>query len=179
MDEGLGAVLIALLSGIGLTGLFLATAALFPRVVDRTRRTADRSPGRSFVVGFVNIFFLGAIGLGFSALADGTGLEFLQLPALLIYSLLVILLGFGLTALSQMTGARLIPDSHPVRQHVLGTWALILGGLTPFIGWFAFFPYLAIVGTGAVLLGTVRARGGQSQTKSSSSDSDQANGDSV
>ena len=177
MGEGLGAVLIALLSGVGLTGLFLATAALFPRVIDRTRRTADRSPGRSFVVGFVNIFFLGAIGLGFSALADGTGLEFLQLPALLIYSLLVIMLGFGLTALSQMTGARLIPESHPVRQQLLGAWALILGGLTPFIGWFAFLPYVAIVGTGAVLLSWVRSRGGQSRTVGSPPVPDQANGE--
>ena len=174
MDEGLGAVLLALLSGVGLTGLFLATAALFPRVVDRTRRTADRSPGRSFVVGFVNIFFLGAIGLGFSALAEGTGLEILQLPALLIYSILVILLGFGLTALSQITGGRLIPESHPVRQQVLGAWALILGGLTPFIGWFAFFPYVAILGTGAVLLGMVRSRGGHGRTDNSAPASDQA-----
>lgn len=177
MDEGFGAVVIALLSGVGLTGLFLGAAALFPRVVERTRRAVDRSPGRSFVVGFVNIFFLGAIGLGFSALAEGTGVDVLQLPAILIYSLLVILLSFGLTGLSQMTGARLIPESHPVWQHVLGSWALILGGLTPFIGWFAFFPYLAIVGTGGVLLGWVRSRGRQARPTNPTLEAEQEAGE--
>lgn len=159
MGEEGRAIVLALLSGVGLTGFFLAVGAFFPGVVEPSRRAADRSPGRSFVVGLVNWVFLGALGLGFSALADSSGVEFFQLLTVLAFSLLAILLAYGLTGLSQLAGTRLIPTAHPVWQQVLGSWALILGGLTPFVGWFLLFPYFSIVAVGAVLLGWVRSRG--------------------
>lgn len=171
------ALLLALISGIGLSGFYLAVAALFPRTVERSRLAADRSPGRSFLVGFVNVFFLGALGLGFTSLAESSGIGFFQLIALLLFSVLAIISGYGLTGLSQLTGGRLIPQAHPTWQNVLGGWVLLLASLTPFIGWFALFPYLALVATGSTVLGWVRSRRRRSSDQSETVDrTEQASG---
>lgn len=154
-------ILVAVLTGFGLTGFFLVMGALFPRVVQRSVRAADRSPGRSLLVGLINILFLGALGLGFGSLAENSGAGIFQLAAVVLFSLLAILLSFGLTGLVQLVGGRLLPASHQTWQYVLGSWALLLGSLTPFVGWFILLPYLAMVATGSVLLGWVRQRGRQ------------------
>lgn len=158
MAEGLRLAAAAVLMGIGLSATFLALLALFPAVVARTQRAADESPGRSFTLGLANTLFLSAVGVGLSALADGTGWQFLQLPALLALSLLAILLAFGLAALAGLMGGRLFPDSSPAGGQLRGSIVLILAGLTPFVGWFALFPYVGMTGVGAFILGWSRER---------------------
>jgi hypothetical protein len=151
-------ILLALLTGIGLTGFYLVMGALFPRVIQRSLRAADRSPGRSLLVGLVNILFFSVLGLGFASLAENSGAGVFQLVAVLLFGLLALLLAFGLTAMVQLIGGRMLPGVHQTWQSIAGGWALLLGSLTPFIGWFILLPYLAMVATGSVLLGWVRRR---------------------
>lgn len=158
MAEGLRLTVAALLVGVGLSAMFLAILALFPAVVGRTQRAADKSPGRSFLLGLVNVLFLSALGLGFGALAEGGGRDFLQLPALLAFSLLAILLAFGLAALAGLVGGRLFPEASRAGGQLKGSIVLILAGLTPFLGWFLLFPYAGMLGVGAVFLGWSRRR---------------------
>lgn len=158
MAEGLRLTGAALLAGVGLSATFLALLALFPAVLARSRRAADQSPGRSFLLGLVNAFFLSAVGFGFSALAEGIGWQVLQLPAVLAFSLLTILLVFGLAAVAGLIGERLFPDSSMVGRQLRGSIVLILASLTPFLGWFALFPYAGLVGLGAVILGWSRGQ---------------------
>lgn len=158
MDEGARLLAIGSLSAVGLTAAFLAAGGLFPGVMRRTRRAAEDSTGRSFWLGLVNVLFLAAVGLGMSALAENAGAEILQVPALLIFTALTVLLLLGLTAVAEMLGARLFMEASSFRQHLGGAIVLILGGLTPFVGWFILFPYVGLLGVGAVILGWSRRR---------------------
>lgn len=156
MEPGLRAIAIGIAATITVVALFLAVAALFAGKVERGRRAADNSPGRSFAVGAVNVLFLAALGLGFSTLVDATGEDFFQLPALLFLSLLAILVTFGLTCVSALLGTRLFPTVSPFRRRLGGGIVLTLAALTPFVGWFGLLPYAAFLGSGGMILGLLR-----------------------
>ncbi len=158
MLEGAGFILATLFSGICLISLFLSLRALFPSVLLRTQIAADRSPGRSLVVGLVNFLFFGSIVFGFVAISDGTGAQFFLLPAIVIAALLSIGLIFGLAAMAGIVGERLLTTRGRRRQTIWGSAIIILGSLTPLIGWFGLFPYLAMVGLGAFIIGWFRRR---------------------
>lgn len=156
MDDGVRVVVLTLFSSLSLIGVFLSLGALFPSVVDRTRQVADDSPGQAFLLGLVNILFLGGAGLGLSALAEGVGFGLLQIPAVLILTVLVIMLTLGLLGMVSLVGERLFPERSRVRQILGGSVVAILGSLAPIIGWFGLFVYLAAAGLGAFLLGWAR-----------------------
>lgn len=156
MNEGVGVVIVGLASAVTLVALFLAVAALFRDKTDRARRAADESPGRSFVIGAVNVLFLSALGFGFSALAEGVA-QVLQLPAVLFLSLLAILIVFGLSAAAALIGERLFPAAGAYRRRLGGSVVLVLASLAPFVGWFGFFPYVVCLGSGGFILGLFRA----------------------
>ena len=160
MNEAVRLILVGLAAGVTLVALFLSVGVLFGRKVERARRAAEESPGRAFVVGAINILFLSALGFGFSALADAVGAEVLQLPALLFFSLLIILLAFGLTATSMLVGERLFPGAGLFRSRLGGAGLLTLASLAPFVGWFGFLPYVAFLGSGGFILGLFRGAGG-------------------
>jgi len=156
MAEGLRLLIIGLLSAAGLTGLFLALGALFPTVLRRSVEAIDDTPGRAFGVGLANGVFLAAVGVGLSSLAEGSGLGLFRIPALIFLSLLTVALAFGLTAAVQLVGQRLFPTASPVRQRVWSSLVLALGTLTPLVGWFGLFPYVAALGIGGFILGWLR-----------------------
>jgi hypothetical protein len=156
MDDGLRVFVLSILSSASLAGAFLAIEALFPAVIERTRQAATDSPGQSFLLGLVNIFFLAGAGLGLSALADGVGFGLLQVPAIILLALLVIMLTLGLTGMAGLIGERLFPEASTVTRLVGGSLVAILGSLAPFIGWFGLFVYLAATGMGGFLLGWAR-----------------------
>lgn len=150
--EYLGALILVILSALTLIAYFLSVALLFPRRVSLSQQAASEMPGRSFVLGLINTLFFTALIFGFIALADGTGAQFLYLPALLLIILYLVGLSYGLSGLILLTGERLLPDGGPIRQCVLGALTLILGCLTPFIGWFGLFFYLCLLGFGGFVL---------------------------
>lgn len=156
MNEGVRIVVVGLAAAVSLVALFLAVSALFARKVEQARRAADDVPVRAFFIGAANVLFLSAFAAGLSAVADNTGVEVLQLPALLIFSLVVILLVFGLTAVSLLVGERLFPAASAFRSRAGGGAVLALASLAPFVGWFGFFPYASFLGAGAFILGLFR-----------------------
>ena len=153
MAEGFSVIVVSLLGGATLVALFSVMAVLFPRQADAAQRAAEAMPGRSFLLGLVNVGFLTIAGLAFSALGDGLGAAIVKLLAL--PPLLAVLLGlaFGLAAMSLLIGERLAPDRSRSAQVALGASVMVLGSLAPFIGWFGLFPYVAFRGLGGFVIG--------------------------
>jgi hypothetical protein len=155
MKEGLSPLLLVLIGAPGLVCLLTLGTVLFPRIVPAAQRAAAAMPGRSLLLGVVNLLFFTALVVVFAAagqraVADGGLLEALALaPALILASGLTV----GLAAMSTLIGDRLVPQRGPISRVVVGAAALVLAGLTPFLGWFLFFPYTALVGLGGVVIG--------------------------
>jgi hypothetical protein len=162
MADGIVVVLVGIASLVTLVAFFLVLGLLFQSLVRRTRDAGNEMPGRSFVIGFVNTLFVSILALGFNALGDGTGLEFLKLPALLLVVVFAIFLAFGLTGMAWIIGERLVSDRDRPAQLLFGGIAMALACLTPYIGWFLLTPYLCFRGLGGVLLGITRGQGEQS-----------------
>ncbi len=156
MKDGASTALLTLSIALTLIALFGVMSALFPRVLARTRRAVEQTPGWCFGLGIVNALFLTGIGLAFIGLADGLGAGFLRLPAVLAFSLLVIFSCFGLSSMAQLIGLRLFPERSAVARVLLGGTALTLASLAPFIGWFGVLPYALFVGLGGFILSWFR-----------------------
>ncbi|MGQ0604794.1 MAG: hypothetical protein ACT4QE_24195, partial [Anaerolineales bacterium] len=152
MDDLFRAVVVLIVGNILVTPFILSVGALFPRRVARTRALAESMPGRSLVIGVINVLFLGGLAVALSALADSVGNELPRLPAVLIIALVIIGLTFGLTAVAQLIGERLRPNDDTLRQSIWGALTLSLGSALPFIGWFALLPYAGCLGLGAFIL---------------------------
>lgn len=154
--EYFGALTLILLSVLTLIAFFLTVALLFPQRVGLSRQAAHEMPGRSFVLGLINTLFFAALIFGFMALADGSGAPIFYLPALLLIIFYLAALSLGLAGLILLTGERMLPKSSCNRQRILGALTLILGCLTPFIGWFGLFTYLCLLGFGSFVLSYFR-----------------------
>lgn len=152
MDDLLRATFVLVLLNLLIVPFVLALGALFPDRLGRTRTVAALMPGRAFVVGLINFLFFGAIGLAFSALADGLRNELPRVPALVVLAVLSIAVSFGLAALAQLVGARLRPQASELKQTIWGALVLSLGSSLPFIGWLALLPYAGLLGLGALIL---------------------------
>ncbi|MBI9042851.1 MAG: hypothetical protein JEZ06_00105 [Anaerolineaceae bacterium] len=141
-----------IVSGICLTALFLALSSLFPHYTNKIQKNTKKMKGRSFILGLINTIFFLAIILGIIALADSIGLQFIYLFAFILIGIFIIGLILGLTALVQFMGEKISPEGSPNKQIISGALVLILACLTPFIGWFGFFPFLGMTGVGAVVI---------------------------
>ncbi len=148
MSEATALVILAPLVALTLVALFVAMGALFPRQIADVQSKSSDMPGRSFLLGLVNVVFLSVIAAALSGAGD-----FPQLIALLLFAILVIGLAFGLAGMAPLIGERLLPESSGVRQTGWGAAIMVVASLTPFIGWFLLFPYLSFRGLGALLLG--------------------------
>jgi hypothetical protein len=148
MDEGLGLVIGILLSAVCVIALFVGLGALFPLTTERARRAAETMPGRSFLVGLINTLFVSV--LFFSVQGGGRGLA--QVLAILLLSAFSFSLAIGLTAMVQVTAMRLFGLPLATRAVVWSAVVLVLGSLTPFVGWFGLFPYLGLRGLGGFIL---------------------------
>ena len=158
MDEGL-TLLILVLAGIPtLVAFFVVLEVLFPHVVESTRQVAEETAARSFALGLVNGLFLGAVALALFALGESVGSDLFGLLGLLVLALLALGITFGLVGMVQLIGTRLAPGGSSLRRTLLGAVALVLAILTPFVGWFGLFPYVALRGLGGFVVSRVRSR---------------------
>jgi hypothetical protein len=147
MPNEIAVIILAPLVGLSLIALFAAMGAIFPlQIADVKSRSSDM-PGRSFLLGLINAVFLSVIGAALSGAGDVP-----QLLALLLFTILVVGLAFGLAGMAPLIGERLLPESSETRQAGWGAAIMVVASLTPFIGWFLLFPYLSFRGLGAFLL---------------------------
>jgi len=155
MRDGLGPLLLVLIGAPGLVCLLTLGTVLFPRIVGATRRAAAAMPGRSLLLGVVNLLFLTALLVVLTAAGKrpGAGGGLLEILAIAPALTLAAGLTLGLAALSALVGDRLVPQRGPISQVVIGAAAIVLAGLTPILGWFLFFPYIALVGLGGLVIG--------------------------
>ncbi len=158
MDELFGLLIAVPLLGATLVGLFMVMNVLFTSWIARTCEVAETQAARSFLVGLVNLIFVGALIAAIIALADNTGLDFVIVLAILLAIVLVIGIAFGLAAMVQLVGTRILPGGQGLRSLIWGTILLTLGCLTPYVGWFGLLPYVALRGLGAFVLALFASR---------------------
>jgi hypothetical protein len=158
MEQLLGLLIAVPLLGATLVGLFVVMNALFTSWIARTSEAAETQAARSFLVGLVNLIFFGALIAALLALIDGTGLDFLIVLPILLAIALVIGIAFGLAAMVQVVGARILPGGQGLRPLIWATILLTLGCLAPYVGWFGLLPYLALRGLGALVLAAYASR---------------------
>jgi len=142
------AALLILVTG---TAVLVTLIGLFPRFAAQTQVILEQSPGRSFVVGLVNLFFLSIIILTLFALAENAA-QFFALPALFFLGALVAAALLGLTGLTLLLGQRLWPDKPAVTSHAYAAGLLLLSALAPFVGWFLLLPLFLIAALGACVM---------------------------
>jgi len=154
MREGLGPLLV-LIGAPGLICLLTLVTVLFPRIAGAAQRSAAAMPGRSLLLGVVNLLFFTALVVVLTAAGERASSRSGVLEVLALAPALVLAAGMtvGLAAMSALIGDRMVPQRGPISQVVIGAAALVLAGLTPFLGWFLFFPYIALVGLGGVVIG--------------------------
>lgn len=152
MDRIFDIVLVFLISGVALIALLASVAILFPRPVEKTRDILSASFGRSFLLGLVNFLFFGALVAllaRFGQEARGALAAILLLLALILALALTGFTLLGLSALTSLAGERIGEGTTSFRRHLRGSLLLVLAGLTPYIGWFAFAPVVLITSLGA------------------------------
>jgi hypothetical protein len=151
-------ILYLLLAGLTIIAL-LGTVHLFlPKPVTRARQKLEARPGRSFLVGIINVLFWFVVLVIWFVWTQNNGGP--DVMAYLIGSALVVLLliglvipGFpGLVALAGLTGARWNASASPLGQNLRGGLLLVLACLTPYVGWYIFTPALICTAIGAGLL---------------------------
>jgi hypothetical protein len=157
MTDFLRVILFVIVLGIAFGCYFLVVGALFEKRIAKTINAAGLMPGRSFGIGLVNFLFFGSIVVVLFAFSEGVNngaVKFiLLLPALVLAAILVTLLSFGLTAMVQILSERVFPDLSAWKKTFWGTIILAFGSAIPAVGWFLLFPYAALTGFGAVILG--------------------------
>lgn len=148
--ETLPIILLSILTLLTLITGFLFLRGLFPGRITAVQFALETSWKRSFWLGLVNTVFTAAVLLGLFSLGESA--QGFMILALLLSSLYLLVLLFGLTAISRLLGQRLFPDRKPVPQHVRGGLILLGAGLLPGIGWFLLFPYSCCLAVGCVVL---------------------------
>ena len=157
MTEIIRVILLVILLAVAFACYFLVVSAFLNKRVLKTLNVAKQLPARSLGIGFVNFLFFGTITVVLFAIAQGAGNELISLivliPSLLLTTVLVIFLSLGLTAMVGILGERIFPDLSAWRQSFWGTVILTFASAIPFVGWFLLFPFIALTGFGAVILG--------------------------
>lgn len=152
MDRIFDIALVILVSGIALIALLASVAILFPRPVEKARDILAASFGRSFLLGLVNFLFFGALVAllaRFGQQANGILAAILLLLAIILAIALTAFTLLGLSALTSLAGERIGEGTSSFRRHLRGSLLIVLAGLTPYIGWFAFTPLVLMTGLGA------------------------------
>jgi hypothetical protein len=139
-----------LLINLSLIAFFAVLGVFFPNRLGRTRQLMSGMPGRSLLVGLVNLIFLGLLALVFYQLGQKTGIFYL--PALLLAALLLIGASFGLAAVAETVGERVAPQAAPFWRTACGGLLLGLGCVLPVVGWFGLLPYALLLGLGGWIL---------------------------
>ncbi len=157
MNDIFRITLLVTLLAVAFACYFLVVSAFFNKRVMKTINVAKQLPARSLGIGFVNFLFFGTITVVLFAVAEGVGNEVVKLivliPSLLIAAVLVIFLSLGLSAMVSLIGERVFPDHSTWQKSFWGTVILAFASAIPTVGWFLLFPFVALTGFGAVILG--------------------------
>jgi len=163
MVEIIGIITLTLSSYAALVALLTLLVFLIPRRVEHAQQTLAAHPGRSFVVGLVNLLFFGVLALLFSQ--NG---EFLQLIAAVILLALLGLALIGLSGLAALLRPRFYPPHEESTLSLLAatgrTCAILIASfLAPVAGWFILAPIALLASLGAGIA-TLIKRGRQEAT---------------
>lgn len=157
MQELLGIItllLVITVVGVGLAAQVVLCQLVFPRLIVRAQRNAERMPIRSFFVGLINLLFFGLLTAAVASLGEP--------GRLLALILLTILLGFiavGLAAVARMVGERFRPDAaDPIQQGLAGIVLLELAALVPIVGWVGVPVLAGLIGYGATIIAIIWKR---------------------
>lgn len=129
--------------------LMIVLRYLFRGIVEEAGEIMQESTPRALGIGLLNFLFLAAVTLALFALAENFGIPILFVPAILLVAMLFIAMTIGLVSVSSFLGEMLAPGQALWRKTAFGGLALVLGCLTPYIGWFFLLPYVTFVGLGA------------------------------
>jgi hypothetical protein len=135
---------------------WLASAALFPNMVDRARTVYSR-PIRALLLGVVVAAPLIALGTVIASIKNPA----FKLLGISISSVPVLLGLLGSAGLSLRIGAGMaspVDAAQPWRRGLRGGIVLSLGFLLPFIGWFGVLPLTLLSGVGATTMALWQGR---------------------
>lgn len=138
---------------ITLVALLVAISYLWPQRTAQASQILDNSPGRCFIIGFVNFLFFGIL----VAFLSQQG-EFAGLLALLILLALLGISVLGMGGFLLLLTARISPLSsdNELKARLKTAVLLILALCAPILGWFILTPLLLITGLGAGIMALVR-----------------------
>lgn len=157
MTEIIRVILLVTLFALAFACYLLVVGAFFNKRVLKTFNVAKQLPARSLGIGFVNFLFFVTIAVVLLGIADSVGNSVIKfivtIPSLLLATVLVILLSLGLSSMVSILGERIFPDLSAWKQSFWGTVILTFASAIPFVGWFLLFPFVALTGFGAVILG--------------------------
>ena len=156
MNELIGAVVLTLTSFVTFSALLTTLAFLIPERAEAVRLTLAARPGRSFIIGLVNLLFFGVLAALFSQGGEVGGLL-----GLIILLALLGLAVIGLTGLLLLLRQRFYPPHEESDHSLLGVTIrasaiLVAALLSPILGWFILAPILLIAGLGAGIITLAR-----------------------
>jgi hypothetical protein len=139
-----------------LVSYWLASAALFPDWIARTRGVYDARPVQATLLGLAVAVPLGVSGVGVATSGPNA---VIRIIGGLIVSIPILLALGGSSGMALRIGAGLaLPEDEraPWRRVLRGGVVLSLTFLLPVVGWFVVFPWALVSGVGAALMATRR-----------------------
>ncbi|HXG25145.1 MAG TPA: hypothetical protein VNJ09_11360 [Chthonomonadales bacterium] len=141
---------IALVIGVGVSawGMLVGVALICSHRAARAREHLEKAPWRAFVIGAALVITVGVIALNLLNVTNGV-------VKLIGWALLVMLFAtsaFGGAGLVQLVGERIGKLDGQISPYVAlarGAGLIVLMGLMPVFGWFAFAPAALLVSLGA------------------------------
>jgi len=154
-------IFIVLFGGAGLISIFVVTSVLLPTFLERARTTLETSIGRSLLLGLINFLCIAVLDGLLIWLAQLTGAikiisGILIVLGGLVTSILALLAFLGLASLADLLGHHISEPKNEFLAILQGGVVLILAGITPFVGWFAFTPLVVLTALGAAIQAVFR-----------------------
>jgi hypothetical protein len=163
MQNDFGIFILFLFGGIGLTSIFILINLLFPAPVSRAGAVLEVALGRSLLLGFINILFVGVVDgivIWLTQLLKQPLLNgILVILAALLTLIAMMLIFLGLASLTDLLGRRMGGSKNETYANLRGGLLLVLAGFTPFIGWFALAPLVLMTCLGAAIQTVFRRKG--------------------
>ncbi|MCP4538164.1 MAG: hypothetical protein GY832_13570 [Chloroflexi bacterium] len=158
MNDDSGFVCLLGMVIVGLPPMLILLTSLVPGYVERARAVMRARPGRSFLLGLVNLLFFGAVsllsGVNFAPLALlGALALFFVLPLFLLMGLLIAAGIAGEQVWLQVTAR----SGSLLGSLLIGILALGLTILVPILGWLLFLG-LVLAGLGAGIVALVQRK---------------------
>jgi len=152
MDLGFGLFLLLLMSCACFGVLLTLLCQLFPDAVTRSAEYAADRHGRSVLLGFLNALLVLALAAVLAMIGERVGFPFFIILGGGLLLVLIVGLLLGLSGSALLIGRKIKPASDEQLQSLWGSGAIILAALTPYLGWFLFFPYILFRGLGGFVM---------------------------